>query len=374
MKVLHVTYDMRIGGTEMVIKSIIEGNCDQAIEMSIFCIERNLGPWGKTLKESGIPITSHQRCEGFDTALIKRLHSHIKTHQIDIVHCHQYTPWVYGTLAALFTKAKIIFTEHGRFYPDSSSWKRRLVNPLLMQATDFVTSISEATREALDTYEFIPKQKITVIYNGIPPAEHSVTNHNALKQSLNIPTDCTLFGTVARFDPIKNQLLMVNAFSEVIQRNSNAHLIMIGDGEEREGLEQEVKRLNLSEHVTFTGYVPEPLNLMSLIDIFLLSSLSEGTSMTLLEAMSLGKPCIVTDAGGNREVIVHNVNGLVVPNNDVVAFASAMHNLMHNKVLLAQFGNEARSIFNSIFIREKMVSQYANLYSRCLVNKHIRAK
>ena len=115
MKVLHVTYDMRIGGTEMVIKNIIEGSASNNVEMSIFCIEEPLGPWGLSLKENGISVTSYSRAPSFDLQLVRSLRRHIKRCSIDVVHCHQYTPWVYGALASLGTKAKVIFTEHGRF-------------------------------------------------------------------------------------------------------------------------------------------------------------------------------------------------------------------------------------------------------------------
>ena len=94
MKVLHITYDMRIGGTEMVIKNIIEGNNPDDITMSIYCLETPLGPWGKALQQDGIEITTTPRQPGFDTRLIKAIRQHIKQHNIDIVHCHQYTPWV----------------------------------------------------------------------------------------------------------------------------------------------------------------------------------------------------------------------------------------------------------------------------------------
>ncbi|MGB0567380.1 MAG: glycosyltransferase, partial [Alteromonas macleodii] len=185
INVLHVTYDMRIGGTEMVIKNIIEGNQDESINMSIFCIEEPLGPWGKSMRASGLSITCRARAPGFDLKLIMALRKHILIHKIDIVHCHQYTPWVYGTFAAALTKARVVFTEHGRFYPDSSSWKRKIVNPFLLNFTSRVTAISQATKEALVEYEFVPKSKIEVVYNGISPLSkaHQTT---AIKKDFGI--------------------------------------------------------------------------------------------------------------------------------------------------------------------------------------------
>ncbi|GEA02398.1 N-acetyl-alpha-D-glucosaminyl L-malate synthase [Alteromonas sp. KUL17] len=365
MKVMHVTYDMRIGGTEMVIKNIIEGNTDVNIDMSIYCIEAPIGPWGEEVAKSGVSITTHERRPGFDTSLINALRKHIRENNIDILHCHQYTPWVYGALAAAFTKTKVIFTEHGRFYPDSTSWKRKLVNPLLLALTSKVTAISKATRDALASYEFIPSNKVDVIYNGIKPLMVKQNDVDALRTQLGFNENDIILGTIARFDPIKNQLMMINAFADVAKDQDAIYLLLVGDGEMREMLQQEVDRLGINDKVVFTGYIAKPANYLALMNVFLLSSLSEGTSMTLLEAMSLGKPCAVTDAGGNAEVITHNFNGLVADNDNKNAFAAAISLLTQHHEMRENFGKNAVEKFEAQFSAQKMNEafrvQYNNL-------------
>lgn len=364
MKVMHVTYDMRIGGTEMVIKNIIEGNSDANIEMSIYCIEAPLGPWGEDLKASGTQITVEERQPGFDKSLISKIRRHIKDNDIDILHCHQYTPWVYGTLAAAFTKTKVIFTEHGRFYPDSTNWKRRIVNPLLLTLTSRVTAISKATKDALSEFEFIPAHTIEVVYNGIEPLEVNTTKHETIRH-LGLPNDAFIFGTVARMDPIKNQIMMVNAFAEVTKSAANTYLVFVGDGEMRSTLESLVETLGLEDKVVFTGYQSNPKALIEAFDVFLLSSLSEGTSMTLLEAMSLKKPCVVTDAGGNAEVIRHNHNGFVCKNDNLGEFTENMLKIK-NKEQILQFSSNAFTTFNQNFTVTGMLTKYQHLYREIL--------
>ncbi len=359
MRILHITYDMRIGGTEMVIKNLIEGNTDDSIEMSIYCIESPIGPWGEELKDKGVPICGQARKPGFDTSLIRAIRQHIKAQQIDIVHCHQYTPWVYGALAAAFTKTKVIFTEHGRFYPDSSSWKRGIVNPLLMKLTDHVTAISSATKRALVNFEFIPEKAIDVVYNGIEPLKVDASRQDTIKQ-LGLPSDAFIFGTVARLDPIKNQTMMINAFAKVARNNENTYLVIVGDGDMRSTLETLVEQHRLRDRVIFTGYRSDPKAFIDAFDVFLLSSLSEGTSMTLLEAMSLGKPCVVTDAGGNAEVIKHNYNGLVCENDNEDAFSQAC-----SSMLSADFEHyrlQCKERFDSMFSVATMQAQYSKIW------------
>lgn len=362
IKVLHVTYDMRIGGTEMVIKNIIEGNGNTGIEMSIFCIEAPLGPWGQELQANGIHITTKERKPGFDVSLIFALRKHIKQQAIDVLHCHQYTPWVYGALASIGTKARVIFTEHGRFYPDSTTWKRRIINPLLLKCTAAVTAISKATKAALVEFEFIPEHRIDVIYNGIAPLVVDNEETQRIRTELNIPDDHIVLGTIARFDPIKNHQLMINAFKQVHDEHPNTTLIMVGDGEERANIENTITSLGLKESVILTGYQSKPANYLNLMDVFLLSSLSEGTSMTLLEAMSIGKPCVVTDAGGNKEIVEENVNGYVTPNSEYISFTYKIISLIRNHSQITTMKKNAYSRYKKMFTREKMNSSYKDLY------------
>jgi len=362
-KVLHLTFDMRIGGTEQVIKNLAESTDSDKFNTSILCIEQPIGPFGQLLISSGIKIDSFQRRNGFDLTLIKSIRQYIKQHDIDVLHCHQYTPWVYGVLASVLLGVKVVLTEHGRFYPDSGSWKRRLINPVLSFFTDNTTSISKATKQALVEFEYLNSKKIDVVYNGISPQEPQLELVSSLREQYNIKEDIVVFGTVARLDPIKNQTLLINAFHQVLMQEPTCKLFIVGDGEEREKLELLSRELNITESVVFTGYITQPVNMMSLMDVFLLSSLSEGTSMTLLEAMSLGKPCVVTNAGGNPEVILNNHNGFVTPNRELQPFADSMLELARDIELRNHFGKNSYQRFKEVFTNQAMSKAYMAIYN-----------
>jgi glycosyltransferase involved in cell wall biosynthesis len=363
IKLIHLTYDMRIGGTEMVIKNIIEGADKALFEMSIFCIEEPVGPWGMDLQKSGITINAKERKTGFDISLIFAISKHLKNHKIDVIHCHQYTPWVYGVLAAFGTKTKVIFTEHGRFYPDSSSWKRKLVNPWLCRITDHITSISKATKLALIEFENIPENRINVVYNGIQPPKVDSLKTAELKIKLKIPQDTKVIGTIARLDPIKNHLMMLEAFSLVLKDHPNTVLIIVGDGEEHDNILKMIELLDIKDKVIMPGYDPQPQHYLALMDVFLLSSLSEGTSMTLLEAMSLGKPCVVTDAGGNKEIIIHHQNGVVTANNDAQLFAAGIKELLDDNDTRELYGKNSRTRFSENFVVDSMTSHFQKFFT-----------
>ncbi len=386
--IMHITYDMRIGGTEMVIKNIIDGLAnsnensedlteqgvdrtsvrqkDEQFKMSVLCIESPLGPFADELQKDGIEFFQFNRQPGFDRQLIRQIHQTIEANNVDIIHCHQYTPWVYGVIAAAFTKTKVIFTEHGRFYPDSSSWKRKLINPLLNLFTDQVTAISKATKQALIDFENIPEKSIEVVYNGIAPLSVEQNEVQELRAELGIPAEHIILGTIARFDSIKNHTMMLKAFALVLGNHANSTLIIVGDGDERPTIEKCIADLSLSENVILTGYKAQPKNYLALMDIYLLSSLSEGTSMTLLEAMSLCKPCVVTDAGGNPEIVINGENGYVTKNDDTEEFARAIIQFIENHSKHSSFSKNSERRFNKKFSREVMNTIFLRLYKKYL--------
>ncbi len=361
-RIMHLTFDMRIGGTEQVIKNLIEGSDKTRFEMSVFCLEQPLGPFGEMLVEQGIEVSGLNRQPGFDISVIKKLRKHLKNNKIDVLHCHQYTPWVYGTLASQGLDIPIIFTEHGRFYPDRTSWKRFLINPLLARLTSRITAISKATKEALIDFEFIPRYRISVIYNGISPLALSPEVSANLKSELGIDQGYPVIGTIARFDPIKNHRMMFQAFKKVLQTYPNVYLLIVGDGDEKANLVKLVDDLKIANRVIFSGYIDNPSRHLEIMDIYLLSSLSEGTSMTLLEAMSLSKPCIVTDAGGNPEIIENNLNGIVTANGDAQQFAAAIRTLLDDENLRKKLGNASHDIFLRKFSATAMCRAFEKLY------------
>ena len=361
-KVLHVTFNMGIGGTEQVIRQLVMGSRGQQVEHEIVCIDGQVGVIGQQMREEGIPVHPVSRAPGFDRKLIGELRDLIRTRDVSIVHCHQYTPFLYGRLAAMGTDAKVVFTEHGRFYPDRYRYKAALINPLLALLTPAVVAISSATRDALAKYEFMSKRKIQVIYNGIQPLKADPARINELRVELGVPADSFVYGTVSRLDPVKNQVMMLESFAQCLKDYPESYLLMVGDGPERYALEALAESLSISERICFTGFINEPAQHLALMDAFLLSSHTEGTSMTLLEAMSLGVPAVVTAVGGNVEVVEHEVSGLITPDAEKTAFAQEMARLQQKTALREQISAAAKARFQSQFSAEAMVKNYLRIY------------
>ena len=361
-RILHITFNMGIGGTEQVIRQLVSTLASSDYENRILCIDGKVGEIGQQLRRDGINVIALQRKPGFDWGLIHDIREQIRSYGATVVHCHQYTPWVYGWLASLGAGVKVVFTEHGRFYPDRYRYKAILINPLMALLTSKIIAISSATKQALARYEFVPAPKIQVIYNGIKSLSRDRVAVAELRQSLGIEETDFVMGTVARLDPVKNQEMMLEAFAKVLSGNPDCWLLIVGDGPERKALEQQAHRLNIADRVVFTGFLEAPANHLAAMDLFLLSSDTEGTSMTLLEAMSLGLPTVATKAGGNPEIVVDGETGLLTAVGQPQEFAAAIATTIADEALRKKFGVSARQYFERRFSAASMANAYSDVY------------
>ena len=355
---------MRIAGAEQVIRQLVRHTDRKRFDVSVLCLESTMGPFGTELQKAGFEVTCLGRTPGFDVSLVGKVRKHIVQHGIDIVHCHQYTPYVYGVLGALATGCKVVFTEHGRMHPDRAKLKRVFVNPLLNMATDRITAISLATRRALVEYEKFPAKDIKVIYNGIEDMSGDFSSGSAEdgKKKLGIDQHAAVVGTVARLDRIKNHQMMMRAVQKVISTFPDTVLLLVGDGPERPVLEDLVSELELEPSVIITGFLDHAAWTYRTMDVFLLTSFTEGTSMSLLEAISNGLPCVVTDVGGNPEVVKAGENGILIQSNDVDDLAEKICLLLSDPGLKKRFGENARKIFETGFTIGKMIESYERVY------------
>lgn len=362
IKILHVTFNMGIGGTEQVIRQIIENSDAEKFSHEILCIDGQVGSLGRELEANGVHVECTQRQAGTDFKLLWFMRRLIKQRKINVMHCHQYTPYFYGVLSALFAGVRVVFTEHGRFYPDRHNIKRRFINPLLALGTDCITAISRSTADALAEYEYMPHDKIQLIYNGIKAIDIAGKPRDDLLRELGLSPDYRYIGTISRLEPIKNQTMMIKAFCIVKKHIPDLKLVLIGDGAKMNDLKHQAKLAGLDGDVIFTGYLDAPQRFIDLFDIFLLSSFSEGASMTLLEAMSLSKPCVVTDVGGNPEIVIDRQTGVVVPSDDVEMFSTSIQHLLKDDSLRTAYGKSGKERFTENFTASLMINKYQSIY------------
>ena len=155
---------------------------------------------------------------------------------------------------------------------------------------------------------------------------------------------------------------MIRALELLGQFRSEIFLLIIGDGPERENLEEFASELGLASHVIFTGFREDAAMFYKITDIFLLTSFSEGTAMTLLEAMASGLPCIATDVGGNPEIVMNGETGFIIPSRDEKILAEKIRELLGNDLMRKRMGKAGRKRFEENFTAAGMTSSYEAIY------------
>jgi len=356
---------MAVGGAEKLVYDMVRYG-SFADQKPVICCLDELGKLGEKLREQGYKIYIKNRKSGLDWDIIFWLRKIMRKECIEVVHAHQYTPLFYTVLAArLVSGLKVIYTEHGRFYPDRKSWKRSLINPLLALGVDHLVSISKATADAMAIYDNFSRKTIKIIHNGIDySAMNPIFDESSKRLELGLDDKCRIIGTAARLNSIKNIPMMIRGLKIILQQEPDTILIIAGQGEEEDQLKGLAKDLEISDQVKFIGLRFDLAEIYPLFDVFLLTSFSEGISVTLLEAMASGVPAVVTDVGGNREVVVEGKSGILVPIDDDAMFAQQVCSLLQNKAFASLMGSYARLRIDNNFSVRKMMNSYRELYDQ----------
>jgi len=367
-KVMYIAHSLGIGGTEKLIYDMAEGMAERGIEPMVCCLDR-LGVWGEELKKKGLKAFDLQRKAGIDTALIKKMRRIIKDERPDILNPHQYTPYFYTICSSFGLRdcPRIVFTEHGRFYPDKVRWKRVIFNQFANMLTDEIIGVSKFSKKALVDFEWFPAKRIKVIYNGIKAENYSRDIDVALKRrSIGLNPEDQVIGTVGRLCAEKNYKMLIRAFAEVAKEIKNAKLVIVGGGELEGELKNLTAQLRLSQSVLFLGFRQDVPELLRIFDIFALSSDSEGASLVLLEAMASGLSIVATKVGGNPELVVEGETGILVPRGDSYKFSEAIIDILRDPERKQKLGGLGRQRVFEEFNFRKMVDEYIGLYEKLL--------
>jgi glycosyltransferase involved in cell wall biosynthesis len=357
---MQLVLSLAPGGTERLVIEIVRSLSDR-IDSVVCCLDEP-GAWAAELEALNVPVISLSRSPGFHPQLAVRLARVIKQRAIDVVHCHHYSPYVYGLLASIVAPStKLVFTEHGKLSDAGPSRKRRLVNPFLSRMPGQLYAVSADLKQHM-VAEGFPARRLSVLYNGIDPGErpNAFQRHDA-RVALGITDDAFVAGTVGRLDPVKNLPLLLEAHALLVARHPHARTVIVGDGSERTVLEQKAADLGVSESVIFTGYRQDVRALMPAFDVYVNCSTYEGVSLTILEAMASTLPVIATLVGGNPEVVVDQETGLLVPARAHL-LADAIGALAMVPRRRSDMGDAGRWRVIRHFSIARMVDQYARAY------------
>ena len=367
--VCQLLHSLVVGGAEVLAAELARRLSDKY--RFVFACLDELGPIGEQLRGEGFTVEVFRRRPGIDLKCMKRLWQWWRQQRVELVHAHQYTPFFYAAAARAWRAwPPILFTEHGRFFPDYPRRKRMLFNRVMLRRGDRVVAVGQAVRSALVRNEGIPQRRIEVIYNGIDVAAFASRPADAaeVRCELGLDGGDVVVIQVARLDYLKDHPTALRAIHQASSQCDRVRLLVVGDGPERPRIETEIARLGIANHVRMLGLRQDVLRLLWASDIFLLSSISEGIPVTIIEAMAAGLPVVATTVGGVPELVLDGQTGLLAPAGDYQRLGDSIVRLAQAPQLRAEMGSAGRRRACEMFSQEKMHGAYLSCYEEMLGN------
>jgi glycosyltransferase involved in cell wall biosynthesis len=363
----QVLHSLQVGGAEMLAAHLARRFRD-SYRFVFICLD-SLGRLGEQLREEGFPVHVVGRRPGLDWRCPLRLRSLLQQERVDLIHAHQYTPFLYSLLSRLHSRRPpVLFLEHGRHYPDTRRLKRVIANRLLLRRGDRVVAVGQSVRQALIDNEGIPPHRVDVIYNGINLSAFDPAQYDrcAVRNELGIAPGEFFIMQVARLDYLKDHATAVRTMKRVTERRPEARLLLIGEGPLRGTIEELVAQLNLGQAVRLLGLRCDVRRLLPAADLFLLTSISEGIPLTVIEAMAAGLPVVSTRVGGVPEVVDDERTGLLAPAGADDALAEKVCQLLDNAPERQRMSQRGRLRGAAHFSDQSMDSRYRELYNEML--------
>lgn len=352
-------------GMEMVTVALAEALLARGHEVGFTCFHDH-GPTGAPLRERVaalgmphvvVPVPGLSALVRAAPALV----AHFRARRPDVVHAHTGV-WPKAARAARAAGVPVVVhTAHG--FKAEEPWFADLLMRVAARETDAIVAVADAVADRMVRGARIPRARIARIVNGLDTVRFAPgVGRGVLRARLGIPADVPVIGSVARYDPVKNLALLVNAFARVRARHPHARLVLVGEGPERAALEALIAERGLGDAVTLAGVLAEPTEAYGALDVFVLPSRSEGTSMSLLEAMASGVPVVATAVGGNPALVEDRRDGRLVPTEDEPALAAAITALLDAPDAAAAMARSARARVEREFSQAAMVDAYEACY------------
>jgi sugar transferase (PEP-CTERM/EpsH1 system associated) len=358
VRVVHLVLTLNIGGLEKVVYDLVRSTDARKYEVRVVCLEE-VGALGPAFEAIGVPVESLDVHGNGIWRGLSSLTRRLRELRPDVLHTHNPSSHVFGAPAAWMVGVPaILYTRHGQHR--QATWRARFGNQLATKLTDCVVAVSEDAAGVARLDDGVTDQKLEIIHNGIDLERFWPTTdrgNGARYRAVH----------VARLEnAIKDQVTLLNAVKQVAVAEPLFHLEIVGDGPSRQELEALCEDLQIADHVTFRGSRDDVRDCLARAGLFVLSSVTEGLSISILEAMATGLPVVATRVGGNPELVRHDTNGLLVPARDPQALAKAILELVKEPEKAARMGNAGRRLVEEEFDLRHVAARYESLYRTIL--------
>lgn len=365
-KVLHLTTHLNPGGITIYILRLIDCLRQEGFETLIFSSGGDYAPFFKEKNVKLLTFDIRTKSE-VHPKLVPALISLIKVireEKIDVLHAHTRVTQVLAYWAGKFTGIPVVTTCHG-FY------KIRLGRRLLPAWGRRAIAISEPVGKHLAEDFKVPEQRIRVVNNAVDIRllDEQYRRHfpDKVKQTFGFEKTDRVIGVVARLVSDKGHEYLLRAAALLERDFPDMRLLIVGEGRERANLEQLAQALGIGSRVVFTGNLPDVSKALAAMDIFAFpATWREGFGLSIVEAMTCGKPVIVTNIWALNSLIQNGVTGLLVEPKDAEVLADALRKLLQDPNLRRQIGENARAAVERLFTIERMAAEIAGVYKETL--------
>ena len=367
IKVLQCIRQGKIGGGESHLLSLVE-NIDRS-RFDPVVLSFTEGPMIDRLVKMGVNSHIIYTEKPFDFTKWGKVKKLLQEEKADLIHAHGTRANSNVIWAARSLNIPVIYTVHGWSFHDDQNplvRKLRILGERYLTARSNVNiSVSESNKASGKKH--LQKFESVVVNNGIDQKKYAPGSEgNDIRKELGISPDIILVLFIARFTHQKQPLQLIRAFGEAAASFPQMHLLMVGEGEQKEAALQLVKEQGNGKHITFLPFRQDVPDLLAAGDIFVLPSLWEGLPIGLLEAMSMGKAIIATRVDGTSEIIMNNENGLLTEPGNTADLSSSLLRLSTDGQLRLHLQNNALKTVREKFNAEDMTRQIENIYKSVL--------
>jgi sugar transferase (PEP-CTERM/EpsH1 system associated) len=355
IRVCHVSLTLKTGGLERILADLSRHHDRDRCQAEFLAIHE-VGRFADEIRSVG--ATVRQLKSGGRWSQIQQMVRLFRSRKFDVVHTHNTYPHIYASIAARLAGVPVVVnTRHGQ--RAGHGWKSRTQFRWVSHLVDRIIAVSDDAMKLCIEADGIPGAKVLRVWNGIDLSDFiyrgPAKNFTAI--------------SVARLSHEKDFGTLIAAVHKVVSAVPEFKLQIVGDGPERQKLESQARELGLGPHVEFLGERTDIPSLLAGAAFFVTSSLTEGISLTLLEAMAVGLPIVATSVGGNPEIVVANETGLLVPAQDVDKLADAMISMSQSAEVRTQMGRAGCNRVAEHFDVQRMARDYEQIYSELLAEK-----
>lgn len=356
-RVVFVINDLRRAGAETQLVYLATG-LDRARFESSVVILKTRNDFESELRAAAVPVTALGRRLPWDVHVLWRLRRALRAARPDVVHSYLSFANLLTTLVAPSARVPtLVLSQRSSYEATLTPLWRRVARWAHRRASHVIVNSEAARREEIAAG--FPEERITCVPNGVPVPERPAPVD---RSALGLP-EGPLVVCVAQFGPEKAHDVLIEAWQRVREACPGAVLALVGDGALRGQTERQAARLGLTDCVLFLGFRHPATPYLAAADVVVLSSRTEGLPNALLEAMALGRPCVVTTVGGIPELIEHGSSGWLAPPGDAGALAAGLRSLLSDRGLARARGDAARERARQRFGVARMVEATERVYA-----------